>query len=411
MLAASTSPASYDNVPATANIRGGLCLSVSRWSTLGFGVILTLAALRAYQYPEYSTDGFQYMANAVAMHGARAPEIHATVYREAHAGVPKNILEHLLGLNQPDTSQSRSFQERAKDPYRFTEFLPCFAVRPIFNELVYVMHYGFGVSLLRAIVLIPVLSFWLMGWLAFLWMTRYVSFWAAAALCCLLMLSPPVWDLARSTTPDALSALVLLAGLYCILQKNWMAVGLVILLVSVYVRTDNVLAVLFVLAYLTLVKRTLDLAKGAVLASVAVGSVLLINHFAGDYGPAMLYYRAFVAIPLAPGELVAHFGFRDYLTALRSGFAVVIHEDFIPFAFMGLIACLKRPSSAILALTLIASAYTASHFVLYPEPEQRFFGIFFVAMGIAAAASVRDRMSLTGVIPAAVESSRELIAS
>jgi hypothetical protein len=113
---------------------------------LGFAAVLTLAAFRAYQFPAYSSDELVYMANAVAMHGERPPEIHEAVYREAYAAIPKNILEHLLGNDSVETTMSKSFHERAVDPYRFAEFLPCFAVRPVFNELVYVLHYGFGVS-------------------------------------------------------------------------------------------------------------------------------------------------------------------------------------------------------------------------------------------------------------------------
>src|SRR5438046_523576 len=140
-------------------------LFFSRLPTLGFAVLLTLAAFRAYQYPEYTSDEFEYMANAVAMHGGSVREIHDTVYGEAFDAIPKPILDHLLGKDAVETSQSLSFQERARNPYRFAEFLPCFAVRPIFNELVYVLHYGLGIGLLRATVLIPVLSYWILGWI------------------------------------------------------------------------------------------------------------------------------------------------------------------------------------------------------------------------------------------------------
>lgn len=374
---------------------------------LGFLIVVTLAAWRAYQYPEYSSDGFQYMANAVAMHGAHAKEIHETVYRDVYAGVPSNILNHLLGHDPVETSQSISFRERAASAERFTEFLPCFAVRPIFNELVYVLHYWLGVGLLRAVVWIPVLSFWVMGWVALLWISKYTGWAAAAGLASVLVLTPSVWDLARSTTPDSLSALVLLVALYLILEKKLIAAGVVLLLVSVYVRTDNVLIALLTLAYLTW-KRIIDVPKAALLAVVAVASVFVINHFAGDYGSAMLYYRAFVAIPIAPGEMTVHFGFHDYVTALRKGIASVIHESFIPFALMGAIGLVRRASTAIVALTLLASAYSAAHLVLYPEPEERFFGLFFVAMGISMASALSQRAS-SSVEPLSQMPARELM--
>src|SRR5208282_293326 len=362
---------------------------LAKFSTPGFLLVLTLAAFRAYQYPDYCSDEFQYMANAVAMHGAHAPEIHETVYREVLAQVPENILNHLLGKDPVESPQSRSYIERASNPYSFAQFLPCFAVRPIFNEFVYVLHYWFGVGLLRATVLIPVLSYWFMGCIALLWISAYAPAIWAAVCCALLMLTPPVWDLARWPTPDALSSLALLLALYFILEKKWLTPGLTILLASVYVRTDNVLMAVLVLAYLSIVTKTIDKTKAAVLAAVAIGSVPLINHFGGDYGPRMLYYRVFLGVPMAPGVMVAPpFGWRDYMVALHAGIVGVVHEEYIPFALMGVVGFLRRPTPAIAGLTMLAAAYAAGHFLLYPLPEDRFFGLFFVAMGISMASTL-----------------------
>ena len=360
----------------------------SRLATLGFALVLTLAALRAYQYPAYTSDGFLYMANAVAMHGADAPEIHDTVYREVYAGVPKNILGHLLGNDPVETTMSRSFHERAVNPYRFAEFLPCFAVRPIFNELLYVLHYGFGISLLRATVLISVLSYWLLGWVVFTWISRHSPKPWAAIVSLVLMLTPPLWDLARWPMPDALSTLILVLALYWIFEKEFLALGLTVLLASVYVRTDNVLLALTVLAYLTIVNHAIEKTKAATLAAVAIVSMFLINHFAGDYGAKLLYYRAFIATPIAPGEMVAQFGFHDYIAALKSGLAVIVHGDFITFGLMGLVGLLRRPGRALLGLGAIAVVYSAGRFLVFPLAEGRYFGLFFVAMGILLASSL-----------------------
>src|SRR5271163_2879890 len=115
------------------------------------------------------------MANAVAMHGGSIREIHDTVYREVRAGVPQPTLDHLLGNEPGESAQSRSFRERAVNPYHFAEFLPCFAVRPAFNELVYVLHYKLGIGLLRAPIVISVASFLAIGWIALTWISRYVA--------------------------------------------------------------------------------------------------------------------------------------------------------------------------------------------------------------------------------------------
>jgi hypothetical protein len=160
---------------------------------------------------------------------------------------------------------------------------------------------------------------------------------------------------------------------------------------SVYVRTDNVLLVLSVLAYLSILNHTIEKAKAAVLAALAIGSVFVINHFAGDYGARLLYYRAFIAPPVAPGELVAHFGFHDYVVALRAGVAEVLHGDFIAFALMGVVGLLKRPTSAILGLVIVTVAYSTSRFVIFPLVEGRYFGLFFLVMGISLVSTLLAR--------------------
>ena len=355
------------------------------WARLAFALILTLASLRAYRYPEYSTDGFSYMGNAVAMSGASVQVIHDAVYRDAKAGIPEPVFKHLTGDDPSEPlPERRSFRERAIDPYRFAEFLPCFAIRPLFNLLVYVLHFKLGVGLLRSIVILPVVSYWLMGWVAWVWMERYVaSAWASLVCASLLLLSPPVWELARSTTPDALSSLTVLLALFLLLEKRKMLPGMILLVASIYVRTDNALLVLIVLAFLYVADFGLKLREAAVLGALAVGSVLIINHFAGDYGANVLYYRSFVEPPVAVGEIVPHFGIADYLAALKACLSAALHGMYIPFVLMGVVGVLRRAPLPILGVATATAIYTGAHLVIFPNPESRFFGPFFVAMGLA----------------------------
>jgi hypothetical protein len=355
------------------------------WARLAFALILTLASLRAYRYPEYSTDGFSYMANAVAMSGASVRVIHDTVYQDAKRGIPEPVFNHLTGNDPAEPlSESRSFRERAMDPYRFAEFLPCFAIRPAFNLLIYVLHFKLGVGLLRSIVILPVVSYWLMGWVAWVWIERYVAAaWASLLCATLLLVSPPVWELARSTTPDALSSLIVLLALFMLFEKRAILPGMILLMVSIYVRTDNAVLALIVLAFLYAAGFGVRLFEALVLAALAVASVFIINHFAGDYGAKVLYYRSFVEAPIAVGEIVPHFGIAEYLAALKLCLSGVLHGMYIPFLLMGVVGVLRRAPLPILAVATVTAVYTGAHLVIFPNPETRFFGPFFVAMGLA----------------------------
>jgi len=346
---------------------------------LVFLLLLTLLSSHAYVYSLYDMDMMGYIGNAIAMSGATVRQIHDVAYRAVADEVPSGIKEHLLGtdVSGPPT-QWQSRQDRAANADHFAEYLPCFAVRPIFNELVYLLHFKLGVGLVRATIVISVVSYWLTGVLVLAWLTRYVGVSRAAICSLFLMLAPPIINLARFNTPDALSCLVSLAALYLIFERKALFLGLTLLLLSVYVRTDNILLVIAVLGYSSFVTGQLEKTKAAVLAAVAVASVILINHYAGDYGLRMLYYRSFVAIPLAPGEFVAPFGRGDYLRALRTAISQTLNGFFPLFVLMGLVGYLARRTQVSQAIAAVTTFYVAGHFVLFPSGQERFWGPFYI---------------------------------
>jgi hypothetical protein len=342
-------------------------------------VLLTWLSSRPYFHSLYDMDMMGYIGNAVAISGASIREIHDTAYRALNAEAPPAAREHLLGRDKAGpTSQWESRQDRAVDAGHFAEYLPCFAVRPIFNELIYLLHYKLGVGLVKASIVIPVASYWLIGALVFLWLGRYTGLERAAAGSFLLMLSPPILDLARFNTPDALACLVSLAALYLIFERNRMFWGLTLLLLSVYVRTDNALLAVAVLGYCCVVTRQLEKIPAAVLALLAVSSVLLINHFAGDYGLRVLYYRSFVAIPLAPGELVPNFGIADYLRAFRTAVSQTMSGSLPLFFLMGVVGICAQRQRASQAIAAVTTFYLIFHFLLFPSGQERFWGVFYI---------------------------------
>ncbi len=359
-----------------------------------FLLLLTLLSSHAYFYSLYDMDMMGYVGNAIAISGANVRQIHDVAYRALADEVPSGIKEHLLGtdVSGPPT-QWQSRQDRATNAGHFAEYLPCFAVRPIFNELVYLLHYKAGVGLIRATIVISVASYWLTGVLVLVWLTPYVGVLRAAICSLFLMLAPPIINLARFNTPDALSCLVSLAALYLVLERKALFLGLTLLLLSVYVRTDNILLVVAVLGYSALVNKELEKTKAAVLAAVALVSVILINHYAGDYGLRVLYYRSFVATPLAPGEFVPPFGPADYLRALRTAISQTMNSYFPLFVLMGVIGYLARRTPVSQAIAVVTTFYVASHFVLFPSGQERFWGPFYIVTAMIMTIAAWSRQS------------------
>jgi hypothetical protein len=351
------------------------------------GVYLLLlggCSIHLYRKPIYDVDAIQYMGNALLMEETDVVRIHERVYAEIRRSVPAGDQEGLVGhqAGAPD-DQNRSRRERAANPYRYAEFLPLFAIRPLYNQTLWLVSKT-GLGLVRSGILISVGSYFLLGILVFLWIGRYASRMFAFAISLLLMISPPLTMLGRDPTADAMATLIAFAALYLIFEKKRFAPGVALLLASIYFRTDFV-----VLAGPTILacwlERRVDLWKACVLVLIAVASVLCINHFAGDYGIGMLYYRNFVGVPVAPAEMTVGLSLREYFAALRAGITLMTESFFIPFLLLGAIGVVVKPMRVLFAVTL---AYASLHFLVLPNWQERWFGLFYLSMGVCAATAV-----------------------
>jgi hypothetical protein len=356
-------------------------------SVLFVGLFAVLA-LRIYQKPAFNMDMLGHMANAVVLEDSDPVSIHRKVYNEINLYVPPANRELLFGhdATAPD-DQNASRADRRTNPYHFAEYLPCYAIRPVYNELLRLLA-KMGFSLVQATKLISTASYFFLGILIFIWLRRYLDSRYAATFSLLLMICPPIKELGQLTTSDCLSTAVTLASLYLIFEHHQFAIGVGILLASIYVRTDNAILTGLVVVGL-LVQKQLDFWKAGALLLVALGSVLAINHFSGDYGMKMLYYRNFIGNPPNPGEFVAQFTPRDYLRAFRSGITNTADGFFLPFFFAGLAGFL-RPGNLVLKIVgALMCLYLLLHFILLPNYVDRWFGGYYIAMGMLAAGAIR----------------------
>ena len=376
-------PRSADPLPARRMTSSRVGIA----SLVAYAVLLSLVSIHLYKNPIYDMDAFQYMGNALLMEETDPVIVHQRVYAEVDLRIPKAARDHLLGLEAgapPDKTASN--RERATNPYRFMEFLPLFAIRPLYNQTLWLVSRT-GLGLVRASILISVASYFLLGILVMVWVSRHVNAPLAFIIASLSMLSPPLLQLGRHMTSDALATLFAFLSLYLIFERRFLTAGLAVLLASIYFRTDNVaLAGPVILA--CWLERRLDFVKASALAVLALASALAINHFAGDYGIKMLYYRNFVNAPIvAPAEMTVKFSFHDYLAAFRSGITLVTGSFFVPFLLVGIGGFLAAKRMRTVAV--VSFAYVMLHFVVLPNWQERWFGVFYLAMAVAAAETLQ----------------------
>jgi hypothetical protein len=353
----------------------------SRTVLASYLAILAFVSFHLYRKPTYDMDSIQYMGNALLLEERDPVRLHQRVYSELRRSVPPEELAPLLGEGAgAPADQNYSRRERARDAYRFAEFLPLFAIRPLYNVSLYlVSKAGFG--LVKAGVAISVGSYLLLGALLFVWVRQYTAPLFAFALCTLGMLTPPMTAVGRDPTSDALASLVAFVALYLIFEKRRLGPGVVALLLSLFFRTDFVVLAGPVL-FVCWLQRRLPFWQAAVLSLVAVSSVITINHFAGDYGIRMLYYRNFVGTPAAPAEMTVQFSPHDYLSAFRSGITKVADSFFLPFFLLAATGFRSRAGRVLVGTTL---AYVALHFLLLPNWQERWVVVFYLSAIVCAA--------------------------
>jgi hypothetical protein len=256
-------------------------------------------------------------------------------------------------------------------PEHLGQLEPLYAIRPLYLETIEVVA-GRGVPIQRAINLVSVLSLFGIGMVLLGWTGR-------PFYCALLMATPAISGLGRIGTPDALSSLLLVSSTWALVRGRIFP-GVLLLLVSIWGRTDNILFVILILAWLAGTGK-LSLSHAASLSLVGVASVLVINHFSGNYGWSVLLRYSFIG-GRSPAEIAGHVSFRDYIMVLGRGVEGIGGQELALWALLGMAAWRWLPKSLPSRQVLVPIAVAAiARFLLFPTAEDRYFAWAYLIVG------------------------------
>ena len=278
---------------------------------------------------------------------------------------PVEIVYSLVKHESPRAESSSILDS----PDHMAKLEPLYAIRPAYIWLVALISDA-GLPVQHAINLISAASLFGIGMLIFAWT-------GCALPSALLLAAAPILVLGRMGTPDALSTLIVLTGLWAITTGH--LYGIVLLLLSVWVRTDNLLLILLVLLWLV-GSRKLSSRLAVVLSIAAVGSVLVVNHLASNYGWLVLFRWSFLGGYRSPADVPPHLSFREYASVFVHSLEHIFSYVAI-WLLIGLTAWRRSPSSRPL-LTVVGLAATF-HFLLYPSPEDRYLTWAYLVAGAA----------------------------
>ena len=246
------------------------------------------------------------------------------------------------------------------------ELEPLYAIRPLYVELVALLSPILSIQ--NAINCISAASLFGIGMIVLCWTGKPL-------LSALLMTAYPVLLLGRAGTPDALAGFLGILGLWFIQDRNGPIPALIVLFISLGVRTDNLLLLLAVLVWLAWEKKITPYYAG-LMAILAIMVVLGINRWAGNYGWVVLFRYSFVS-GRYPAQISHTLTFREYFSAFASGAAIIATRVSL-WLLLGILAYRRAPSRVL----LVCTAAVAAHFLLFPSPEERYMVWAYIVVGV-----------------------------
>jgi len=328
------------------------------------GLCVTLAMM-AYLRPLPTFDRYMY-AGAVASLRYSDP---VTIHRIARAEF----------VAQPDPFQ---FENVATEPYfadvynnadHYVQQLAFYRVKFGYIAIGYAMWRS-GLPVLAGLRLVSAFCFAALGLVVLAWTHK-------AALSAILLLTPPVLDLGRFVTPDALSTVIIVSAMLLFTRKKYLP-AVCLLVFSLLIRFDGFVFVLILLIWMVW-QRRISFSLGAVFGALVVAESVLMNRIAAYYGWRVLMQHSFIKPEIEPAIHPVGISLAGYLHAIV-GLRVIPYTFMTMFVLMAAIAWKRLPSkSALHHLLLVAGISILARLVIFPNVEDRYFAWAYLLAAVA----------------------------
>lgn len=360
-------------------------MNARRASAALFLMLVGALCIAGFRAPTNNWDLLGYLGAAVALDTRDSSAIHARVYEMAREHVPPAAFSALTDGAQ-DAAERSYRRDLYANPDHFVQQLPYYQVRPAYIALIYLLLHA-GVDPVGAVHLLSITSYAGIALLMFGWLVRHLAAPFAALAALLLALSPPMVAVLRLASPDALSALMLLAAFFLFLETGRAGAASAMFVAAIAVRSDNILLAVMFLAMLSLVRPwNMSLRKLALAGIAACSAYLLISVSAGHYGWATLFYHSFVSFVPDPATRAVSFDPAQYLLALARGARTPLEGSAVLFAFIGAAAyalpAREDTDTMLDRVLLLLAANAALRYALFPAIWDRFFVAHYMLAGV-----------------------------
>lgn len=340
-----------------------------------YAAFLLVCCYYSYKKPAYNWDILPYMG-VVLSYELPPSSVHEQVYAIAKEQVPRGA----YALLTDSTHRHRGLM--AKDPAEFTLHLPFYLVKPLYTRMAY-LFYKAGVSLTRATVLPSLIAYFLICLLLLHWLLQYLPTVVAGLLGFLLAFWGPLLAASKLSTPDCLSAFLLFAALYGLVERKPVGLTYLFLLLSIFSRIDNILPAFFLLSLLLVARKPdpkISLTTYLLLVAGAVLCYLLICREVKAFGWHGAFSPTFYRHLNTTYDIHAPFSFAEYFALVKSQFLTgLYYSSIVLFAVLTVLYLIAPPAFSLSrpyreqTLVLLFWLLIAFRFILQPVMADRFY--------------------------------------
>jgi len=365
-------------------------------------ICLLIAAIYCFKRPLYNWDILPYSYLILKMDHYNSEDAYNLAYKSAKENIPSKEY-HLL------VDSSNAYRYRmSKDFNAFNEQLPFYVVKPLYTSLGY-LFYKSGFSLIQATLIPSFISYLLIGFLLFHWLKIYLQHSISFITALLIMISSPLIEVAKLSTPDCLSAFLLLCSFYFIVEKPSLRFAVLFMSLSVFARLDNIVTCFGLIGIMYASKKwykKIPLRIFLLIIILFVCSYFLISFFAYQYGWSILFYNDFADhLHPAYGSMV-HFSIQSYLRLMYEHVLSAINHSYVSI-FLALLVFSFNEKLSLRNLSfdkmflLLIPIILFVRLILYPDVSDRLYIPFYLIIIILSAkrlASIQLPVNVAGKI-------------
>ena len=361
---------------------------------------ILLIALYAFKKPDYNWDMLAYMAVVIGYDHNDINFVHDTVYNIARQQLPASVYNQL-------TDTGNTYRKKmAENADEFHQQMPFYTVKPLYTRLVYFIYKG-GVPLVPATLLPSFIGYLLIGWLLIFWIKKYMQFFLALAVGIFIQLSPPIWNIARYSTPDCLSTFLLLGAMYFVIERRSLLFAFVFMILSIFARVDNAIPSFFLLSLLAFSNKwepKISVRKYLLMLLFIAFSYLCITLNTLGYGWDIFYYTSLVKSFNLSHAVHHEFILKDYIAlSIAQIMAGLFYSNLFLFMALALLVFIGRQPfrfsnlsfDQLFVCTIIVSIIV--RFVLQPVISDRNYVAYYICIFILLIRSLNRTMDIPRV--------------